>query len=62
MGKGQESGYKMVVFQTLGYFKELDEIYINLDNDILINKCDVLAYVKNSKYYWLQIYQIFKVQ
>ena len=52
----------MVVFQTLGYFKEPDEIYINLDNDLLINKCDVLAYVKNSKYYWLQIYQIFKVQ
>ena len=46
----------MVVCYTLGYFKQPDEIYINLDNDLLINDYNVLAYVKNSKYYWLQIY------
>ena len=52
----------MVVFYTLGNFKQRDEIYINLDNDLLINNSNVLTYVKDSKYYWLKMYQIFKVQ
>ena len=43
----------MVVHPTLGYFKETDDIYVYLDNDLLKNKSNILTYIKNSKYYWL---------
>ena len=38
----------MVIFYTLaiGYFKQRDEIYINLDNDLLVNDSNVLTIAK----------------